>query len=341
MKSIKSLAEQKGALLLLVIVVTGLTALTGALATRVVIQNQEATNRVYDDLIEGRPISDERMEQARLSTLNNLRVMNGAANIIVSIDPNPDGGSVVSSYAGGVINNHVDQASNPNPATSNNLLPSDIMPPRPSCDSANHGLCSTYARCRRAEGHWHNGACYSTPQTSCDSNHLDFCSTSSECGSAGGFWYDGKCNASPSACYVDVTQCANSTDCSNALGYWYNDQCNLDVQLCSSDDVTQCPDNDSCGQAGGYWYSNGCNAAPDQYVCRNGSVILRELVCNGTENCPGGDDEANCGTEASCCVATNGCPSETATSCGETCCCCPYGYICDQQNPANGCVPSS
>lgn len=375
MKMRQTLTRQRGGLLLLVVVVTGVTALTGALATRVIIQNQQATNQVYDDIAAGRPVSDERLESARLNTYNNLRVANGAANIIVSIDPSPDAGSVVSSYAGGVISNQVDQASNPDRPTRSNPLPADVPEPAPSCDSANHGLCTTYASCARAGGYWHNGACYSTPQTSCDSSHLSLClstadctsaggywyngscnsspqsicdsgnlslcATSAECQAAGGYWYDLKCNASPSACYLDVTQCANATDCSNALGYWYNNQCHVNAQLCTAENVSECPDSSSCEQAGGYWYSNSCFSSPDQYVCNDGSTILRALVCNGVQNCPGGDDEANCGTESSCCVATNGCPSETATSCAETCCCCPYGYICDQQNPANGCVPSS
>lgn len=45
-----------------------------------------------------------------------------------------------------------------------------------------------------------------------------------------------------------------------------------------------------------------------------------------------------CGSQDTCCIATNGCPGETATTCAESCCCCPYGEMCDQSNPANGCV---
>lgn len=77
------------------------------------------------------------------------------------------------------------------------------------------------------------------------------------------------------------------------------------------------------------------------FACNNGSLICRSLVCNGRSECGDGSDESVCGTELSCCQATNGCPGETATSCAESCCCCPYGEVCDRDNPANGCVRAS
>lgn len=44
---------------------------------------------------------------------------------------------------------------------------------------------------------------------------------------------------------------------------------------------------------------------------------------------------------ASCCVANNGCPMETGSSCaGSSCCCCPVGQACDQVDPSIGCVAS-
>jgi hypothetical protein len=375
MNAAQQWARQAGGIFLTVTVVMGLTALTGILAGSVILQNQSETNQVFDDIAAGREVSDERLERARTNSLNNLQVAKAGADVIVAIDPSPDAGGVVSAYAGGVISNHADQASNPNPATQNNPLPTDVPPPGPSCDSTSRGLCTTYAACSRAGGHWHNGACYdelqdecdaehlhlcadsnacegaggywydngcqNTPQATCDAEHLGLCTSSAACDGAGGHWYDDQCNASPAACYTDVTQCTNATDCANAAGFWYDGRCNAEEEGCNASNLPLCADSASCTAAGGHWYSNGCHSTPDLYTCTDGSTILRELVCNGTSNCPGGDDEANCGDESSCCIATNGCPSETATSCGETCCCCPYGYRCDQSDHANGCVPSS
>lgn len=91
-------------------------------------------------------------------------------------------------------------------------------------------------------------------------------------------------------------------------------------------DVQACPPID-CGEEG-------------TFTCANGQVICADLVCNSRDDCGDNSDESRsfCGDPNSCCVATNGCPGETATSCAETCCCCPYGQICDQSNHANGCV---
>jgi hypothetical protein len=76
------------------------------------------------------------------------------------------------------------------------------------------------------------------------------------------------------------------------------------------------------------------------YICNSGQNICAELVCNGSANCADGSDEdaEQCGQADNCCVATRGCPMETGSECAETCCCCGYGEVCDQNNWANGCV---
>jgi hypothetical protein len=92
--------------------------------------------------------------------------------------------------------------------------------------------------------------------------------------------------------------------------------------------LTSEDDQDQCGGIG-------------TFACGSGEVICADIVCNGTDDCGDGSDEAGemCGDETHCCVATQGCPSETGSSCAETCCCCPYGEVCDRENFANGCVP--
>ena len=76
------------------------------------------------------------------------------------------------------------------------------------------------------------------------------------------------------------------------------------------------------------------------FTCDDGTVICTELVCNQQNNCPDESDEAStlCSDQGSCCQATQGCASETATSCGTTCCCCGLNEICNRSELSAGCV---
>ncbi len=85
------------------------------------------------------------------------------------------------------------------------------------------------------------------------------------------------------------------------------------------------------------------NCASGTFTCNDGAVVCAEFVCNSGNDCADGSDEdpSICGEQSGCCVATAGCPSETGTSCGETCCCCGINEICDRDNPENGCVSTN
>ena len=85
----------------------------------------------------------------------------------------------------------------------------------------------------------------------------------------------------------------------------------------------------------------GCTSGT--FACANGKAICRDKVCNHTNDCGDNSDEASnmCGAAKSCCQVTNGCPGETGSSCAATCCCCPYGQVCDRSNPGRGCISSS
>jgi len=84
----------------------------------------------------------------------------------------------------------------------------------------------------------------------------------------------------------------------------------------------------------------GCTSGT--FVCGNSKLICRDRVCNGANDCGDNSDEGSsmCGAQ-SCCQVTNGCPGETGSTCGGTCCCCPFGQACDRVNPGRGCVASN
>lgn len=86
---------------------------------------------------------------------------------------------------------------------------------------------------------------------------------------------------------------------------------------------------------------SGCTSGT--FVCGNGKLICRDKVCNGKNDCGDSSEEGSsmCGAPQSCCQVTNGCPGETGSTCGGTCCCCPYGQACDRVNPGRGCVASN
>lgn len=79
------------------------------------------------------------------------------------------------------------------------------------------------------------------------------------------------------------------------------------------------------------------------FTCGNGSLVCASKVCNSTNDCGDNSDEnaSICGQAQSCCQATNGCPGETGSSCASSCCCCPYGQVCDRANPGRGCVSAN
>lgn len=83
------------------------------------------------------------------------------------------------------------------------------------------------------------------------------------------------------------------------------------------------------------------SACTSAFRCHDGVVVCADRVCNGRPDCPDASDESpltDCGGDASCCIATQGCPLETATTCAQTCCCCPYGQTCSPLAWSTGCV---
>lgn len=87
---------------------------------------------------------------------------------------------------------------------------------------------------------------------------------------------------------------------------------------------------------------SGCTSGT--FVCGNSKLICRDKVCNSSNDCGDNSDEGSnmCGGDGgSCCQVTNGCPGETGSNCGSTCCCCPLGQACDRVNPGRGCVASN
>jgi hypothetical protein len=105
-----------------------------------------------------------------------------------------------------------------------------------------------------------------------------------------------------------------------------------------------CQDPSSCTDVGMFMVDNSqCDSTPTShtaadagcgtgmFTCTDGTCIPSGQVCNGTQNCPDGSDEATalCSNLDECCVATDNCPGETGETCGtDGCCCCPGGQAC-------------
>ena len=221
--------------------------------------------------------------------------------------------------------------------------------PVPSCRRNNLSGCTSQSACENVGGYWYNGACHAAPPPErCDNAHLHLCTTKADCTNAGGFWYDDHCNASPEACWTDVTQCRTRAECEAAAGYWYNEGCHVQSQCADGGGVCTCENGQEICCAQVCDGVSQCSDGSDEWtcdcdetgirVCANGKKICANKACNGRDDCGDGSDEQGCGNQDSCCVQTRGCPGETATSCAETCCCCPYGQVCDPVNWWNGCI---
>ncbi len=81
------------------------------------------------------------------------------------------------------------------------------------------------------------------------------------------------------------------------------------------------------------------NCAKGVFQCGDGGLTCRENLCDGNIDCANAADESGsiCTAEVLCCIASNGCPMESAGSCAPTCCCCGANQQCDQDDFLNGC----
>lgn len=220
--------------------------------------------------------------------------------------------------------------------------------PVPRCRRNNLSGCTSQRECEDVGGYWYNGACNASAP--CNSSNLQNCTTENDCRRNGGFWYDDHCNVSPKECYTNVTLCRTQTECLNAGGYWYEESCHVNSKCADQGDVCTCQNGQEiccnqvcdrtpqCSDGSDEWACD-CDES-GVFKCDNGKLICRNKVCNRSDDCGDGSDERECQNSQSCCVVTGGCPGETATACAETCCCCPYGQVCDRDNFWNGCISS-
>ncbi|XP_043922260.1 SCO-spondin-like [Protopterus annectens] len=133
--------------------------------------------------------------------------------------------------------------------------------------------------------------------------------------------------------------CDNEMDCSdgsdedtcnrtcalNEFQCQYSKECIHDVQLC--DGIPQCRDQsdesiDNCG-------STEIPSCPGKFACNNSLCVNISQVCNGIQDCPGGDDEMACATATS----PLGPPNATNITCNEYSCsdgrCITFKQVCN------------
>jgi len=125
MKPMNSLRRQRGFLFLIFIVTLAVAGTAGTLTIKAIQAQQAPIDNVVSKIESGAPISDQEMNAAISARAQQFRIAGAGGNIINAVDVAPNAGSVVSSYAGGVISNHVDRASNPIPSSSA-TLPTDV-----------------------------------------------------------------------------------------------------------------------------------------------------------------------------------------------------------------------
>ncbi|MCX7823505.1 MAG: hypothetical protein N2260_08730 [Syntrophobacterales bacterium] len=218
--------------------------------------------------------------------------------------------------------------------------------PVPACRRSNLAGCTNATECGQNGGYWYNSKCNASPQ--CSSSNVRLCKTEAECTRVGGFWYDNQCNTSSRECYINVVLCRTRVDCESAGGYWYDNACHMEAKCANQGGVVSCENGQEICASNVCDRRQDCRDGSDEwtcdcdesgvYVCGNGKKICRFRVCNGKDECGDGSDERNCQSAQSCCVLTRGCPGETASQCAQTCCCCPYGQVCDRVNLFRGCI---
>lgn len=130
MKPMKLLQKQRGFLFLIFVVTVAVAGTAGALTIKAIQVQQVANDNVVNKIISGAAISEKEMEAGTIARAQQFRIGVAGANLINAIDVAPDeyGNSALAAWAGGVIGNHVDRASNQSPASSA-PLPIDVATP--------------------------------------------------------------------------------------------------------------------------------------------------------------------------------------------------------------------
>ncbi|MDY0270848.1 hypothetical protein [Trichloromonas sp.] len=232
MSFFKPLKNQRGALVLIVLVIFAVGAPVLYTTGRYMEHRREDIVNVENKIISGEEISEEEFERAHsaIPDVANLAQASGAVLNSVSNIGVPDPGTAISVAADVAIGEMVSRNTSPPPTTSN-PIPADIPAQTPVCDGTHLSNCTSRTTCDSAGGYWHsNNTCRPDPEQRCNEDDLSGCVTQASCSGAGGHWYDDQCNQSPEACYSGSPElCANENDCTNANAYWYNSQCNSDA----------------------------------------------------------------------------------------------------------------
>jgi hypothetical protein len=134
--------KQRGALLLIFVVVTLVGGTTGYLAIRAAQEQGAKESAVIDKIARGEPIGENEVSEAIQGKVTAIKILTAGGSVVNAIEPSPDAGSVLSSYATGCIEKGVEQASLGDRPTASKPLPADVTAPAiPGCTSGIF-LCS-------------------------------------------------------------------------------------------------------------------------------------------------------------------------------------------------------
>jgi len=197
------LKNQRGALLLIFVVITALggtiVAVLGPQLAPLAERVQRPTNQAIlaaGDTSITQPTNEEIQEAKDLVvTVGQLGLATGG--IINSIASVPSGGvkdligTGIATMTDHVQSDMVSRGSNPVPTTSN-PLPPDVQAPV-TCSSSSLSSCTSRSSCSNAGGDWNSNNTCSSSLVACDNDHLYLC-VSNTCGGADGYWYDNACN---------------------------------------------------------------------------------------------------------------------------------------------------
>jgi len=236
MKFLQPFKNQRGAVLLTVLVIWAIGAPVLYVTGRYMEQRRADIENVHDKILDGKPITDQEIDRARTAVHDVGRLAQASGSILNSTT-NIGGTQVKDAVAiigDTAISETVGRSTSP-PATTSRPLPNDIPQQAQSCNTWRLSNCTSRSTCLQAGGFWHsNNICRDYPEPGCNANDLSRCRTQMACINAGGHWHNNpaECTEPPEVCSPEnLHLCMNAQQCAGAGGHWYDNSCHEDPEF--------------------------------------------------------------------------------------------------------------